>query len=269
MAAYDEAVTTLHQAPLADFVAERKRLAAELKGAADKEGAARLAKLPRPPVSAWAVNQLWWKERASFERLIALAARVKAGDRDASKAHREQLAQLREQAARLLRDSGNAAAEATLRRVTMTLSAIAAQGDFEPEPAGALSADRDPPGFEAVGLETSPTRAPAPKAPEKERAHDSDAAEAAARKADANARHREAERQRAEEAERKRAEEAERKRRLAERERVTKALRDTRALLKGHEQERERLKEELEATEQSVDEAQALLDRLEKELASL
>jgi hypothetical protein len=38
-------------------VAERRQLAGELKAAGDKD-AAKLAKLARPPISAWAVDQL-------------------------------------------------------------------------------------------------------------------------------------------------------------------------------------------------------------------
>lgn len=261
MATYEDAVVALHQAPFADFVAERKRLAAALKSAGNRDGAAQLGKLPRPPVSAWAVNQLWWKERQGFERLIALAARVKAGEREASKAHREQLAQLREQAAQLLREAGNAAAEATLRRVTMTLSALAAQGGFSPDPPGALSADRDPPGFEALGGGASvPARATAVPAPAKE-----ETATAAAREAEAEERRLEAERRRAEEA----AAVAERGRRARERARLSSALGDARAQEAARKRDHSRLQQELEAVEQSLEESKALLERLENELASL
>ncbi|RYZ07765.1 MAG: hypothetical protein EOO73_10560 [Myxococcales bacterium] len=255
VAAYDDAVTALYRAPFADFVAERKRLAAELKATGDKDGSARLAKLARPPVSAWAVNQLWWEARDDFEQLIAVAARVKSGDRDASKAHRTQLTKLRDQAAELLRGAGNAAAEATLRRVTTTLSAIAAQGDFGPDAPGALSADRDPPGFEALGFAGAPARVSPPPAAEKSPSA-------------AEARHAEAEQRRLE-AERRRAEEEERKRRLAERERLSGAIRDARAQEKSQQREQSRLQRELEDAEQSLKETQALLERLEQELASL
>lgn len=260
MAAYEDAVEALHRAPFADFVAERKRLAAELKARGDKEGAARLSKLPRPPVSAWAVNQLWWKERQGFEALMAVAARVKGGEREASKAHREQLGQLRAQAAQLLQDAGNAAAEGTLRRVTTTLSAIAAQGNFEPDAPGALSADRDPPGFEALGFgAAAPPRVEVPPATAQAEA----SSVVAARRAEAEAE------QRRIEAERRRAEEEARKRRLAERERLASALRDAKLLEASQRRDWTRLKQELEGVEQSLQETTALLERLENELSSL
>jgi DNA repair exonuclease SbcCD ATPase subunit len=243
MGAYDDAVVTLHRGPFADFVQERKRLAAELKAAGEKEAATRLSKLARPPVSAWAVNQLWWREREAFEGLIAAAAQVKAGVRDASRTHREALSELRERAARLLQEAGNAATEATLRRVTTTLSAIAAMGSFDPDPPGALSADRDPPGFEALGFGAAPSKAPEPVRDDSAR--------------------------RAAEAERRRAEAEAEKRRQAEREQLMGRLREARALQTAQQRELSRLKAEVETAEQGLKETQALLARLEDQLTNL
>lgn len=239
---YDEAVSQLHQVSFNDFVAERKRLAAELKPT-DKDAAARLSKLPRPPVSAWAVNQLWWRERERFQQLIAAAESVKAGDRDAAKQHRQLLTELRGAATDILKGGGNAATEATLRRVQTTLAAVAATGGFEPDAPGALSADRDPPGFETF---TASTTAPASA----EKVED------------------EAERRRAE-AEQKRAEEAERARRVAERERLSTALREARELQVTQQREAARLRSAIETTEQDLKRAAALIAELEAKLAEL
>ncbi len=255
MSAYDDAVTTLFQVPHGDFVAERKRLAAELKAAGDLDASTRLAKLGRPPVSAWAVNQLWWHERPAFEALMAAAARVKVGDREAGKAHREALAGLRERATRLLQAAGNAATEATLRRLTTTLSAVAASGGFQPDPPGALGADRDPPGFEALGFATtSGVTAAATKQMATTRTEK--------RPEDDSAR-------RAAEAEKRRAEEAERKRRLAARERLSGKLRDAERQRDAQQRDVLRLRSELEIAEQSLKEAQTLFAELEAELANL
>ena len=262
MSAYDEAVTTLYQATLSDFVAERKRLAAELKAAGDKDAAARVAKLVRPPVSAWAVNQLWWRERKAFEALVTAARRVKVGDREASQAHRQALARLKETAARLLQEAGNAATEPTLRRVTTTLSAVAATGGFEPDAAGALSADRDPPGFEALGFGSHST-APTPSATARGGDDDESTDDAGTRRA------REAEQRRAEEMERRRTEEAERQRRLAERERLSAKLREAEQARDSQQRDVQRLRAELEKAEQSLKKSQALLGQIEADLASL
>src|SRR5690349_2493964 len=130
---YDDAVGELYRSPHDAFVAERKRLAQALKAGGDKAGAARLAKLGRPPISAWAVNQLWWQERDAFEQLFTVAARLRAGDQSAAGARRDTLAALKARAASVLVQAGHAANEATLRRVTTTLSALAAAGSFDPD----------------------------------------------------------------------------------------------------------------------------------------
>jgi hypothetical protein len=246
---YDDAVEALFQASLSDFVAERKRLSAELKAAGDKDTAARVAKLARPPVSAWAVNQLWWRDREAFEALLEAAKRVKVGDREASQQHRQALGRLRDAAARLLQESGNAASDGTLRRVATTLSAVAATGGFAPDAPGALSADRDPPGFEALGFGPAATATSAEAPPENAESPQ------------------EAERRRAEEAERRRAEEAERQRRLAERERLSTLLRDAEQLRDTQQRDASRLRSELETAEQSLKKTQALLAELEQQLA--
>jgi len=151
-ASYEDTVGELYRSAHDAFVAERKRLAGELKAAGDKAGAARLVKLARPPISAWAVNQLWWQAREPFERLFAAAARLRAGDQGGAGERRDALASLKSRAAALLVEAGHAVSEGTLRRVTTTLSALAANGGFDPDLPGTLAADRDPPGFEAAGL---------------------------------------------------------------------------------------------------------------------
>lgn len=162
---YEAAVATLYRAPPEQFVDERKRLASALKAEGDKANAARLAKLPRPTLSVWAVNQLWQRERDLFEQLFASAERLRRGDLGGTSAHRDALAQLRVHAARVLVEGGHPSTEATLRRVSATLAALAAAGSFEPDPPGALSADRDPPGFDdaALSLAAWTSSAPAPE----------------------------------------------------------------------------------------------------------
>jgi hypothetical protein len=162
-----DAEQTLYQAPFEEFVATRDRLAAELKAGGDKAAATALSKQKRPSISAWAVNQLWWHARSELDALFATAARLRGGDLAASSSHRDVLARLRAHAAKLLGDGGHPANEATLRRVTGTLSAIAANGGFDPDPAGALVKDRDPPGFEALAgmplVEPAVAEPPKPK----------------------------------------------------------------------------------------------------------
>ena len=279
---YEAAVATLYQAPQSAFVAERKRLAAELKAGGDKAGAAGLAKLGRPTLSAWAVNQLWWKARAPFEALLATGARLREGDLGAMSAHRQATAKLRGRAAELLEEGGHAANEATLRRVTTTLAALAASGGFDPEPAGALSADRDPPGFESAAFASAlPARVPeqkaaAPSKPEVEskpaRAKAPERATAAAKHELAEAKRREkaeAERARIEaEAERRRAQE-QRAKQKAQRQRLEAELRSAQRELTARTDEVESARQELAAAEQRVAKQQAVVERLEARLGEL
>jgi hypothetical protein len=175
--AYDDAVRELYQAPVDEFVAVRKRLAGELRAAGDRYGASRLAACKRPTIAAWAVNQLYWHARDGFDCMLATAERLRAGELAAQAAHRDAIASLRQRAAALLGDAGHAATEATLRKVTTSLAAVAAAGGFDPDPPGALAEDRAAPGFAAAI--SSDVHEPAPAAPERDVAAERRAAERA------------------------------------------------------------------------------------------
>jgi hypothetical protein len=274
-ASYDEAVAELYQGPHASFVTERKRLAAALKDAGDKAGATKLGKLPRPPISAWTVNQLWWQARDTFESMLESAAALREGDLGVTSQHRETIAKLRQRAHAILTEAGNAASEATLRRVTTTLAAIAATGGFGPDPDGALGDDRDPPGFEAIGIGSVPLAAPTQttepaKATRSKKADDDDEADPAKREA-AEARRRDAEEARARaEAEqaRRKAEEAAAKRRT-ERHRLEAAIRNERGEIEAKRREVERLGKQIGNLEESILQAEAAIADIEKRLVEL
>ena len=268
-AAYDEAVAALYQAPHGDFVNERKRLAGELKAAGDKSGATKLGKLARPPISAWTVNQLWWQAREAFEALFESAEKLRGGDLSATGEHRDAIAKLRARAQQILTEAGHAATESTLRRVTQTLSALAATGGFDPDPEGALSADRDPPGFEAVGISaprapamierhTKKADAPEPKAkPAKAAKSERDEEAEAEKRAQAEAA-----------AERRKKEQAEAKR-LSELRGVETALGGAKSELERKQKELDRLEKAVEQARGVVEKAQAAVDEFEAKLAEL
>ena len=272
---YEDAVESLFQAPHEQFVTERKRLAGELKAAGDKAGADKLAKLARPPISAWVVDQLWWRARDAFEALFATAEQLRRGELGGAAAHRDAIARLRAQAAQLLGEAGHTANEATLRRVTQTLSALAAAGGWAPDLPGALSADRDPPGFEAVGITNVipfPVQARAPAAAH--HAGDTGDAETAAehqREADEARlrREREAAAARAEAAAELRRAEAERARAAAERHRLEAALRTARGDVAQREREVVRLERDLASARSLVEQARQVVLDLEERLAQL
>jgi len=295
---YDDAVASLFQAPLDQFVAERKRLAGELKAAGDKPGAAKLGKLARPPISAWVVDQLWWHARAAFDALFETAEQLRDGKLDAMAAHRDAIAKLRAQATKLLVAAEHGATEATLRRVTQTLSALAAGGGWDPDPPGALSADRDPPGFEAIGISNA-LAAPAAAGASKHAhvapaaTHGKHAAPAAThgkhaapaapaepadddlarkRRDDAEAK-RQAEREeaaaRAEAAAELRRAEARRAKAAAERHRLEAALRTAHGDVTSRERDVVRLERDLAAAQNLVAQAKAVVEDLEERLAHL
>ena len=285
---YDEAVAALYQAPHGEFVNERKRLAGELKAAGDKAGAAKLAKLARPPTSAWTVNQLWWQARDAFDALFESAEKLRGGDISATGEHRDAIAKLRQHAQKILADAGHGATESTLRRVTTTLAALAASGGFGPDPEGALAADRDPPGFEAVGISApemverhakkEPT-APKAKADKADKADKEDAADDAEeddgalsrKEAAAAKRQAEAEEKRAiaEAAAERRKKEAAEAKRLAELRGLETSISSAKSEVERKQKELDRLSKAVEQAQAAVDKSQAMVDELEAKLAEL
>jgi hypothetical protein len=155
-------VDALFQLSLPEFTAARNALASKLQKAGDKEAAATVKSLSKPPVSAWVVNQLYWRNREAFERLLTAGARLRQAQasqlaghvtnlRELLNTHRETLAELSKQASALLSQSGHQPSPDIMRRVTMTLEGLAAQGLLDGAPsAGRLTADVDPPGFETI-----------------------------------------------------------------------------------------------------------------------
>ena len=272
---FEQAVETLYRAPHESFVAERQRLAAELKGKGDKAEAARVAKLGRPTLSAWAVNQLWWHARADFERLFETAQQLRRGKHSASSAHRDALVKLTTRAKQLLHAGEHGTADATLRRINMTLAGLAAAGSFDPEPAGALTKDRDPPGFGAFGISTESDEAeteaeadePEQQPKHSPKTHPHDTAERKRHEATEAKQQREKERAAAE-AERQRLAE-EKAQRAAERLEAESVLRDAKALLGKHEHEQARVEKELRAAEREVELAQKAVVAAEEQLAAL
>ena len=155
-------IDDLFRLPLTEFTVARNALAASLKAAGRAEEAAAVKALPKPPMSAWTVNQLFWRHRKAFDQLMAAGDRLrkaqashlagKGGEiRELVEAHRETVAELSTRAAALLRDAGQTATPDLTRRIATTLEALAAYGSQRSAPAaGRLTGDVDPPGFDAL-----------------------------------------------------------------------------------------------------------------------
>jgi len=152
----------LFQIPLDEFTAARNALTARLKKAGRADEAEHVKALAKPQISAWAVNQLYWKHRKAFEQLIAAGERFrkaqaaqlagKSGDlRAPLEARREALTELAKAAADILRNAGHNPSSDMMRRIATSLEAIATYGAHpDAPPAGRLTDDLDPPGFEAL-----------------------------------------------------------------------------------------------------------------------
>jgi hypothetical protein len=129
----DEATDELYGADLDAFVAERTRLARELRGSGDGEAAEQLAKLKKPTVAAWALNQLARRHRRDVDLLLDAGHRLRqaqegvvggadrAAFEQAQKTEREALRRLTQRASELL---GGASSQ-VLTQLSQTLRAAA------------------------------------------------------------------------------------------------------------------------------------------------
>ncbi|HXM52926.1 MAG TPA: hypothetical protein VN913_06590 [Candidatus Binatus sp.] len=138
----DEVVAELLAGPLDEFTSRRNAKAKELKAAEQRELAAEVASLKKPPVAVWAVNQLARRNKPVLDRLRrtgeqvvlaqsgAVAGRKNAAPelRSASEALQRELEGAIREAGNVLRAGGHAADEATLRRVQEMLRLAAVSG---------------------------------------------------------------------------------------------------------------------------------------------
>jgi hypothetical protein len=156
----DAEIDALFRLPLAEFTSARNALAARLKKAGRAIDAERVKSLAKPPAPAWAVNQLYWQNPKAIDHLIGITERVRKGQtgrnknadlRDLLSEKKRMTAELMEKASAILSAAGHAASPDAMRRVSATLEALAVWGKTEGAPrAGRLTADLDPPGFEAL-----------------------------------------------------------------------------------------------------------------------
>src|SRR6202171_3888959 len=155
----DDDIDALFKLSLTEFVGARKALAARLKKnglVSEAEGVKALAK---PSVSAWTVNQLYWRHREAFDELIATSQRFRKAQatgkmvnmREALDARRDALSHLSDLATEALRDAGHNPSLDTLRRITTTLEALSVTSLSDRPTLGRLTEDIDPPGFDSLG----------------------------------------------------------------------------------------------------------------------
>jgi hypothetical protein len=152
----------LYQLPPAEFIAARNAMAASRRKAGKRDEAERIKALPKPSITAWAVNTLYWKQRKPFERLIASGDALRRAQasqlagrstdlRGPLGIHREALTELSRLAASALEAAGHPATPDLMRRIMTTLEALSTAGSAPDAPtAGRLADDVQPTGFDTL-----------------------------------------------------------------------------------------------------------------------
>lgn len=179
MSKADEAAEALYQLPLDEFTPTRNALAKE-------SGDSSIKKLEKPTLPAWAVNQLYWRERKLWDEVIKTSTQVRtaykkmlegkdADVRAAETFHAEAMRRAKEAIRRILEEAGSTAGDAVMTPVTETLDALPTTD----EP-GRLTRPLRRTGFEALQgvtitakakpiLPKPDTKKPAPDESDKER----------------------------------------------------------------------------------------------------
>jgi len=156
----DDDIDALFKLPLTEFVSARKALAARLKKNGLVSESENVTALAKPSISAWTVNQLYWRHRESFDELTATGQRFRRAQvagkmvnmREALDARRDALSHLSDLATEVLCDAGHNPSLDTLRRIGTTLEALSVATSLsDGATLGRLTADIDPPGFDSFG----------------------------------------------------------------------------------------------------------------------
>ena len=166
--ALEQQIDGLYELPLSEFTAARNALAKTLTGA----DASRVKRLEKPTVVPWAVNQLYWRDRSTWDRVMKSGAALRTAQiaalegkktdvRKAGDAHRKALADAVERATELAAEHDAKPGAEPLARMLEALSISAAP---LPHP-GRLTDVVQPAGFEALTGVTP--QAIAPSAPGK------------------------------------------------------------------------------------------------------
>lgn len=126
----DDRIDQLYQLPLDEFTAARNALAKDAGARA-----AEVKKLEKPNLAAWTVNQLYWRERKTYDDVIKAAERMRAvykqmlagktaDVRGAEDIHQDALKEARQAARRLLEEGGHPNPDAVMMPVAETLDAL-------------------------------------------------------------------------------------------------------------------------------------------------
>jgi hypothetical protein len=170
-ASHNEAIDRLYQVPLDEFTAARNALAKDAGARAPE-----IRKLEKPNLAAWAVNQLYWRARKTYDELIESAEGLRAEQRKQlggksanvtiAEARHKGVIQKAKQAAREFLGSTSAASDPVLTAISETLDALPG-GD----PPGRLTKPIRRVGFgalEGLAIVVPPKKVKAQETPQKE-----------------------------------------------------------------------------------------------------
>jgi hypothetical protein len=161
----DSSIEELYQLPLDEFTGARNALA-------KSSGDASVKKLEKPTLAAWAVNQLYWRERKIYDELIKTSGQLREAHRQmlAGKSadvrapevfHSEAMRKSKDAIRAILEAGGHSASDGVMTPITETLDALPTM-----DPAGRLTKPLRRTGFEAlqgVTIAARPTKPVAPK----------------------------------------------------------------------------------------------------------
>jgi hypothetical protein len=153
MATLESRIDDLYGGSLADFIAARKALASDVKGA----DAQHVKQLKKPTVVPWAVNQVYWHKRDTFERLLRAGSELRraqisalegkrADVRASTEAHRAALAAAVDAATHFMEEANANPDRDALARTFEAVSLA----PTPPEPLGRLTQALRPGGFEML-----------------------------------------------------------------------------------------------------------------------
>ena len=159
MSALDAKIDDLYKLPPAEFTAARNALAKSLT----KDDAKLIKALEKPTVVPWAVNQVYWRARSTYDRLMKAGDKLRATQiaalegrtadvRAASETHRRAITEAVAEAERLAATAGVKPGGDALARTFEALSLATAA----PGTPGRLTEALQPAGFEAL-LGVTPT----------------------------------------------------------------------------------------------------------------
>ena len=284
----DAEIDRLYQLPLEQFTTARNELA---RGAG--ADASEVKRLQKPPLAAWAVNQLFWQDRAVYDDLVEAATALRTAHkavlggkradlRAATQVHDESLDRALKGTLDLLSGAGHKVTEGTRQAILNTLRALPST-----DPPGRLARTLQPGGFELLsGFQIAPPKAapPEPKPPARApKGSGEDRAAAAKRRTAARQAVAEASREFRDAETEVRRQEFAAARAVKEAERAATRLEQTREALAAAEREvadaeraaaaadnaRERGQRDVKAAETAVNEARARLEEAQRALEEL